>query len=125
MVAFGAIYFIVPRLTLQPWPSSALITAHFWASVAGVLIIVASLGLAGWEQGQAMADVEGYQTFAEVSAVSSGYLVARVMGVLTLIVGNLAFLVHVILAIAAAVTRKSEAATEVLFPNPPALEVAK
>ncbi len=125
MVAFGAIYFIVPRLTLQPWPSSALITAHFWASVAGVLIIVGSLGLAGWEQGQAMADLENYQTFAEVSAASSGYLVARVLGLLTLIVGNLAFLVHVIIAIAAAVTRKSEAATEVLFPNPPALEVAK
>jgi cytochrome c oxidase cbb3-type subunit 1 len=125
MVAFGAIYFIVPRLTLQPWPSSALISAHFWASVAGTLTIVVSLGLAGFVQGNALADVETYATFAEVSAVSSGFLVARIMGLFILMVGNLAFLVHVALAIYTVVVRKTESEAEVLFPNPLALEVSQ
>jgi cbb3-type cytochrome oxidase subunit 1 len=112
-------------LTLQPWPSSALISAHFWASVAGTLTIVVSLGLAGFVQGNALADVETYATFAEVSAVSSGFLVARIMGLFILMVGNLAFLVHVALAIYTVVVRKTESEAEVLFPNPLALEVSQ
>jgi len=125
MVLIGAIYFLVPRLTLQPWPSSALITAHFWASVAGILMIVVSLALAGFAQGTALADVEGYATFADVSAVTSGYLVMRVLGVLTFIVGNLAFLVHVVLAIWTSCTSKVSEESASLFPNPPALEVSQ
>ncbi len=125
MVCFGAIYFMVPRLTLQPWPSSALITAHFWASVAGILLIVASLALAGIAQGSALADPETYPSFAEVSAVSSSYLVGRVLGVLTLIVGNMAFMAHVIIAIWKTCTSCATEGTESLFSNPPALEVSQ
>lgn len=125
MVFIGAIYFLVPRLTLQPWPSSALITAHFWASVAGILLVVASLALAGMAQSSALADVEGYASFAEISAVTSNYLVIRVLGLLTLIVGNLAFLLHVVLAIWKSCTSSDDVKSESLFPNPPALEVSQ
>lgn len=125
MVLIGAMYFMVPRLTSQPWPSGALITAHFWASVAGILMIVVSLALAGFAQGGALADVEGFASFADVTAVTSSYLVINVLGLLTFVVGNLAFLVHVVLAIWNACTNSATEKAESLFPNPPALEVSQ
>lgn len=39
MTAFGAVYFIVPRLVGCEWPSVAMIRRHFWFSVCGALVI--------------------------------------------------------------------------------------
>lgn len=39
MCMFGAIYFIVPRVTNREWLSGGLIRQHFWLSVYGVVFI--------------------------------------------------------------------------------------
>jgi len=39
MTAFGAVYFIVPRLVRCEWPSGGMIRSHFWFSVYGALTI--------------------------------------------------------------------------------------
>ncbi len=123
MSFIGAIYFIVPRLATHAWPSGALITAHFWSSVAGVVIVVASLVLAGIAQGGAINDVEAYPLFADISAHYSGYLVGAALGFLTLLVGQLAFLVNILMAIYQACFGGRVTDPTPLFPQPPVLEV--
>ncbi|MBT5901589.1 MAG: hypothetical protein HOH58_05720 [Opitutaceae bacterium] len=120
---FGAIYFMLPRLIVRPWPSGALVTAHFWASVAGAIMIIGSLVLAGFAQGAAINDIEGYPAFADVVAASSGYLVALALGYLTLIVGHLAFFVNVVMAIYQACFSKPSDSAETVFSAPAAMEV--
>ena len=48
MVMFGAMYYIVPRLTGWEWASARLIQAHFWFTAVGVLLYVALLTWGGW-----------------------------------------------------------------------------
>ncbi len=123
MSFIGVIYFLVPRLVGQPWPSGALVTAHYWSSVVGVAIVVVTLILAGWVQGSAINNVEAYPAFADIASQYSGYLVGTVLGLLTLIVGQLAFFVNVLIALYQACFGKPESEIETLFPQPAALEV--
>jgi cytochrome c oxidase cbb3-type subunit 1 len=51
MVMFGAIYYIVPRLTGREWASSHLIRVHFWGSFLGVLMMFVVLSVGGLIQG--------------------------------------------------------------------------
>lgn len=57
MTAFGAIYYILPRLTGKEWPSSCLISWHFWLATTGVLLGVTVLILGGLIQGFALQDI--------------------------------------------------------------------
>jgi cytochrome c oxidase cbb3-type subunit 1 len=50
-VMFGAIYFIVPRITRREWLSRRLITSHFFLSVYGVMAIVFVALFGGLQQG--------------------------------------------------------------------------
>lgn len=54
MVMFGAMYYIVPRLTGREWASARLIRLHFWAVAIGVLLMFVSLTAAGVIQGLEM-----------------------------------------------------------------------
>ncbi|MGJ8677560.1 MAG: cbb3-type cytochrome c oxidase subunit I [Akkermansiaceae bacterium] len=57
MSMFGAIYFIVPRITRREWISSKLIRTHFWFSIYGVLFIfLFCTVLGGFQQGAAQRD---------------------------------------------------------------------
>lgn len=54
MCMFGAIYFIVPRVTRREWISRRLIRTHFWFSVYGVCLILLFCTLLGaFQQGAA------------------------------------------------------------------------
>jgi cbb3-type cytochrome oxidase subunit 1 len=85
--------------------------------------VIGSLILAGFAQGSAISDVEGYPAFADVVGASSGYLVALVLGYLTLLVGHLAFFVNVVMAIYQAVFAKPSESADTVFSTPAALEV--
>jgi cytochrome c oxidase cbb3-type subunit I len=54
MVMFGAIYYIVPRLTRLEWPSARLIRLHFWAVAIGIMLYVVPLVIGGTLEGRAM-----------------------------------------------------------------------
>lgn len=56
MTMFGAMYYILPRVTGWEWPSAALIRWHFWLAATGVVLMVASLSIGGILQGLALLD---------------------------------------------------------------------
>ncbi|WP_018969804.1 cbb3-type cytochrome c oxidase subunit I [Rubritalea marina] len=47
MCMFGAIYFIVPRVTNREWIAGGLIRSHFWMSLYGVVFIGLFCGILG------------------------------------------------------------------------------
>lgn len=47
MTMFGAIYFIVPRVTNREWIAGGLIRSHFWMSLYGVVFIGLFCGVLG------------------------------------------------------------------------------
>src|SRR5690606_6213517 len=51
LVMFGAIYFIVPRVTRREWLSRRLIKMHFFFSIYGILIIALAAIFGGLQQG--------------------------------------------------------------------------
>jgi cytochrome c oxidase cbb3-type subunit 1 len=92
MVFFGAIYFIVPRITGREWPSPRLISAHFWLVTVGVAIYVLSLSIGGWLQGLAMLDAS--RPFMESMLLTLPYLQARSVGGALMVLGHLVFVWH-------------------------------
>jgi cytochrome c oxidase cbb3-type subunit I len=89
MTAFGAIYYVLPRVTGRTWPSPLLANVHFGASVVGILVVVVALLIAGFTQGAQMNDAS-----VEFLAIVSGtkpFLVAATMGGLLLLVAHVAF----------------------------------
>lgn len=55
-VAFGAMYYIVPRLVGHEWPSAKLVRWHFNTVLAGIALYVVGLSWAGVSQGLALLD---------------------------------------------------------------------
>ncbi len=51
MVMFGAMYYVVPRLTGREWASGRLIKLHFWATSVGIGVMFLVLTLGGMIQG--------------------------------------------------------------------------
>src|SRR5260221_10858148 len=43
MMMFGAIYYVLPRLTRCEWSSAPLIKVHFWTTSVGVILYFLSL----------------------------------------------------------------------------------
>ena len=121
MVAFGAIYFLAPRLAQREWPSLALINAHFWASTAGLILCIAGLALGGLAQGAALNDPA--VSFSTIAATLNPYLFANSLGVILLAIGHLAFAVNVVRLVLQSVLGGAPATD--LFREAPALEAAR
>jgi cytochrome c oxidase cbb3-type subunit I len=51
MIFFGAIYYMVPRLIGRPWASVGLTVGHRILVKVGVVLMLVTLGVAGWTQG--------------------------------------------------------------------------
>jgi cytochrome c oxidase cbb3-type subunit 1 len=56
MVLFGALYYILPRLTQVNWASETLTRAHFLGSTIGIAIVVVALVFGGISQGWKLGD---------------------------------------------------------------------
>ncbi|WP_284618679.1 cbb3-type cytochrome c oxidase subunit I [Aquabacterium humicola] len=92
MVFFGAMYFVVPRITGREWPSPALIAAHFWLVAIGITVYVVTLSIGGWLQGVAMLD--GARGFMDSVAVTLPWLKGRSIGGALMLAGHLVFVGH-------------------------------
>jgi cytochrome c oxidase cbb3-type subunit I len=90
MVAFGAIYYIVPRLARVAWPSPKLVNVHFLCSATGAGLICAALGIGGIVQGFKMNI--GAADFVSLGKLSAPFLGMTSLGFLLLIIGQAAFL---------------------------------
>ncbi|MEM6709226.1 MAG: cbb3-type cytochrome c oxidase subunit I [Pseudomonadota bacterium] len=91
-VMFGAIYFILPRLTGHEWPSPRAIGAHFWLVFLGFIIYFWPLTIGGWLQGLAMLDPA--RPFMESVTLTEPYLIARSVGGTLMTIGHLIFAGH-------------------------------
>ena len=96
-VFFGAMYFVMPRITAREWPFPWLITAHFWLVSGGFALYFISLTTAGWLQGQAMLDAA--RPFMDSVAVTLPYLKVRSIGGAFMVLGHLVFATHFLLLV--------------------------
>ena len=97
MAMFGAIYFIVPRITGCEWISGARIRLHFWLSAYASIGLCLLLLVAGFSHGAA---IDTWDTsFESAVTFSSGYLVGRILLWLFLLVANVVFLHHLALMV--------------------------
>lgn len=93
-ILFGAVYFIMPRLTDWEWPWRRMISLHFWLVAVGILIYFVSLTTAGWLQGVALLDAE--TPFLEIVQMTIPYLQARTLGGSLMTLGHFVFAAHFI-----------------------------
>ena len=91
-ILFGAIYFIMPRLTNWEWPWRRLISLHFWLVSVGIVIYVVSLTIAGWKQGVALLDAA--MPFMDIVRMTMPALQARTVGGALMTLGHLVFAFH-------------------------------
>ena len=93
-VFFGAMYFVLPRVTAREWPYPRLISAHFWLAFIGIAIYFLSLTVGGWLQGSAMLDAK--QSFMASVAITLPYLRGRSVGGGLMVLSHLVFAWHFI-----------------------------
>jgi len=84
-LAFGMIYWLMPRLFQTPLFSKKLATTHFWIATIGILLYVISIYTAGLTQGlmwRAFDEVGNlkYPDFAETTAALNPFYWARLVG---------------------------------------------
>jgi cytochrome c oxidase cbb3-type subunit I len=94
MVAFGSMYYIVPRLTLREWPSARLIYLHFWTAALGIMLYVIPLLVGGVLQGLAMNNPD--IPFLKTVELTKPFLVNRSAAGLIITVGHVAFVANFI-----------------------------
>lgn len=119
MAVFGALYFLLPRVLVREWRSPALAKAHFWASAAGIVVLVASLMIAGWIQGVKLNDAD--VAFVDVTRATLPWLAAASLGWVILLVAHVTFAVNVISLVTSRTI--SEESGAILLSNPPEMKV--
>ncbi|MFN0125407.1 MAG: cbb3-type cytochrome c oxidase subunit I [Verrucomicrobiales bacterium] len=108
MTMFGAIYFILPRLTGCEWLSPQMIRIHFWANVYGGSPIGVFLIIGGFFQANALNVWSN--GFGALSDMLSGAYMAATLGWAFILFANTVFFFHFVL-IALRLGRRSERAT--------------
>ena len=89
MVAFGAIYYILPRTYNWEWPCASLIHWHFWLAFSGIVLGAVSAFLGGFLQGFALYDVAN--TFRSSVEFVNPFLFLNVISALLILASNVAF----------------------------------
>ncbi len=91
-VCFGAMYYVVPRVTGHEWPSARLIRWHFNLVLAGIAIYIGALTWAGVAQGLALLDPQLPFRVSMERTIPGLYL--RSLGGLLLTLGHCVFAYH-------------------------------
>jgi cytochrome c oxidase cbb3-type subunit 1 len=94
-VAFGLIYFVVPRLTCREWLSTRLIKMHFMLSVYGVAMLVLFTLFGGLMQGQGQEEFS--LPWESASIRSFPYSVGTTVVWCFLLFSNFFFFIHLAL----------------------------
>lgn len=94
---FGAIYFIVPRVTGCEWVSGKWIRLHFWLGAYACIFLCVTLLVAGFSHGAAIESWD--RNFFSAILFSRGYLVGRIILWLFLLLANFIFVRHLALMV--------------------------
>lgn len=92
MIMFGAMYFVLPRVTQSEWPYPKLISWHFWLSLLGISLYFVALTIAGIKQGFALADPS--IPFIESMKVTIPYLELRSVAGIMMTLSHIIFAWH-------------------------------
>lgn len=106
LAAFGAMYFITPRTSGCDWRSPYLADKHFWFNVYGVICLLGVNLVGGYGQGLAMSSIDpswgnklasnpDAPYWLSVVTTTRGYLVARSLAYLFLLVSNVVFFTQI------------------------------
>lgn len=96
MCMFGAIYFIVPRVTRREWLSRRLIRTHFWFSIYGVLLIVLFCALlGGFQQGAAQRAYD--DSWINATLTGFPFVVGNTLALCAILYANVFFFIHLTL----------------------------
>jgi cytochrome c oxidase cbb3-type subunit 1 len=110
-IIFGAIYFLTPRLVGKPWPSAALIGIHFATVLAGLLLNLDGLFMAGWIQGRDLNNAA--VSFATIAGHVQMFLLISTAGSALMLLGSLAFALNFVRLL---FVRAEQPATELFRP---------
>ncbi|MBJ7255185.1 MAG: cbb3-type cytochrome c oxidase subunit I [Akkermansiaceae bacterium] len=94
-VMFGAVYFIVPRVTRREWLSKRLIKIHFLLSVYGIMTVALVALFGGLEQGIGQEDWQ--QPWEAAATRAYPYAVATTIAWCFILVSNVFFFIHLAL----------------------------
>jgi cytochrome c oxidase cbb3-type subunit 1 len=92
MTLFGCLYYIIPRLAQVNWPNENWIRVHLLCSIIGVALLFLGLGLGGVLQGLKLANPA--VPFMTVVRGTVPFVGLSTLGVLLLLVGQLAFVAN-------------------------------
>lgn len=93
MCMFGAIYFIVPRVTCREWLSRRLIRTHFWFSVYGIGMVVLFCAIYGaFRQGAAQENID--QPWQDVVSTTFPFAVGTTLAWCAVLWANISFFLH-------------------------------
>jgi cytochrome c oxidase cbb3-type subunit 1 len=95
LVMFGAVYFIVPRVTRREWLSRRLISMHFLFSVYGIICVVMFSIFGGLQQGIGQEDWT--QPWQEVATRAFPYAVGITISWCFILFSNVFFFIHLTL----------------------------
>jgi cytochrome c oxidase cbb3-type subunit I len=95
MILFAAMYHILPRILRAEWPQPRLIEFHFWASAAGIVLVVLPLAIGGLVQGTRAADPA--VDFVRLARSMNPFIGNASLGTLVFLLGQGAFVWHVVL----------------------------
>ncbi|OFZ53805.1 MAG: hypothetical protein A2428_05470 [Bdellovibrionales bacterium RIFOXYC1_FULL_54_43] len=93
MTLFGTIYYILPRVTMVPWPSARAIRWHFWLTGIGIAIYVISLTTGGFIQGFALDNPK--KPFIESVTALIPYFWMRTVAAVLMTLGHIIFAVSI------------------------------
>jgi cytochrome c oxidase cbb3-type subunit I len=89
LVIFGAMYYILPRITQREWPSAKLISIHFWTVAGGIMLYVVPLSAGGILQGWALNNPD--IPFLDVVRATYVWLEWRTASGVIITIGHIAF----------------------------------
>lgn len=92
--AFGAIYYIVPRLLNFGWRSGLLVRAHYYASLYGILLVTAIVSFGGVMEGFTLENLDPNVTIVTANDVSISFFIATTMCLSIISIGNGIFAWH-------------------------------
>lgn len=94
-VMFGAVYFIVPRVTCREWLSRRLIKIHFLFSVYGIITVALVALFGGIQQG--MGQEDWAQPWSNAATRAFPYAVATTIAWCFILFSNVFFFIHLTL----------------------------
>jgi cytochrome c oxidase cbb3-type subunit 1 len=93
-VMFGAIYFIVPRITQREWLSRRLIKMHFFISIYGIVLIALVAVFGGLQQG--MGQEEFNKPWIAIAFRAYPYAWATTIAWCFILISNIFFFLHLL-----------------------------